>query len=96
MPTYIMLLNWTDKGAQDAKDAPARAERARQAAKDMGGELKGVYMVMGQYDFVAILELPSDEAMAKFAIKTSQLGFVQTETLRAFTEAEYGQIVASL
>jgi uncharacterized protein with GYD domain len=96
MATYILLLNWTDKGAQAAKDAPQRAAAARKAAQDMGGDLKATYMVMGQYDFVAILELPDDEAAAKFAIRTSQQGFVQTETLRAFSEAEYAQLLASL
>ncbi len=93
MPTYILLMNWTSKGAQDAKAATARADLARQGAKEMGGEMKGVYMVMGQYDFVAIFEMPDDETMAKFVIRTSQMGFVETETLRAFTEDEYRKLL---
>jgi uncharacterized protein with GYD domain len=96
MSTYIVLLQWTDKGAQAAKDAPQRAAAARQAAREMGGDLKATYMVMGQYDFVAILELPDDETAAQFAIRIARLGFSKTQTLRAFTEEEYGKILGSL
>jgi uncharacterized protein with GYD domain len=96
MATYIVLMNWTAKGAQEAKGAPARAEAARKAAQEMGGDLKAAYMVMGRFDFVAILELPNDETMARFAVRIAQLGFSETETLRAFTEAEFGQILGSL
>ncbi len=96
MPTYISLMHWTQQGIQTVKDAPARLDAARQAVKAMGGEIKAVYLVMGQYDFVIIAEAPNDEVVAKFALATGMQGNVRTETLKAFTEEEYRKIVASL
>jgi uncharacterized protein with GYD domain len=51
---------------------------------------------MGQYDAVLITEFPNDEAGAKFALSVGALGNVTTETLKAFTEAEYRNIIGGL
>src|SRR5213079_3045844 len=46
MPTYIMLANWTDQGAQKVKDSPRRLETAKKALEDMGGRFTAVYMTL--------------------------------------------------
>jgi uncharacterized protein with GYD domain len=51
---------------------------------------------MGQYDAVLISEFPSDEACAKFTLSAGALGNISTETLKAFSEAEYRKIVGSI
>ncbi len=51
---------------------------------------------MGRYDAVLISEFPDDEAGAKFALGVGSMGNVTTETLKAFTEAEYRKIIAGL
>ena len=96
MPTYISLIHWTQQGIQTVKDAPGRLDAAKQALQAAGGDRKALYLVMGKYDFVLITELPDDEAAARFAIGNGMQGHVRTETMRAFTEDEYRQIVASL
>ena len=48
MPTYIMLANWTEQGAQKVKDSPRRLETAKKALFDMGGEFKAFYMTLGR------------------------------------------------
>lgn len=96
MPTYISLLNFTQKGAETIKDGPKRVEAARKAFKAAGAELKAWYLTMGKYDAVAISEAPNDETVAKLALATAALGNVRTQTMRAFPEDEYRKIVASL
>ena len=96
MPTYITLMQWTQQGIQTVKDAPARLDAAKQLVKSLGGEIKGFYLVMGEYDFVLISEAPNDEVVAKAAILTGMQGNVRTKTMRAFTEEEYRKIVAGL
>lgn len=96
MATYISLLKYTQKGAESIKQAPARIDAARQAAKAIGMDIKQIYLVMGRYDVVAISEGPDDETAAKLALATAMQGNVQTETLRAFSEAEFRRIVAAL
>jgi uncharacterized protein with GYD domain len=99
MPTYIGLLHYTSEGVKGIKDRWAKGnpnDRAREAAKAMGCEVKGAYITMGRYDAVAIVEAPDDETMAKLALATGMQGTFQTETLRAFTESEFEKIARAL
>ena len=96
MGTYIALCNYTDKGIANIKDSPDRAEAARKALQAMGGDMDQLYLTMGGYDLVAIVTLPSDEDAAKFMLTLGKLGNIRTTTLRAFNEAEYREIVASV
>ena len=96
MPTYISLINFTQKGAETIKDGPKRLEAAKQRFRDAGAELKAFYLVTGQYDAVSIVEAPNDEVVAKLALGTAALGFVRSQTCRAFPEGEYKTIVASM
>ncbi len=96
MATYVSLLKYTQKGVESIKQVPARIEAARAAAKAVGAEIKQFYLVMGRYDVVVISEAPDDETAAKLALATGMQGNIQTETLRAFNEAEFRKIVAGL
>jgi uncharacterized protein with GYD domain len=96
MPTYISLLQYTQQGITAIKQSPTRLEAAKQAYKRAGGELKAFYLTLGQYDAVAIAELPDDTALAKMALALGAQGNVRTETLRAFNETEFRRIVSEL
>ena len=61
MVTYILLMNLTDKGIVDVKNSPNRVADAMKLWESMGGKTIGVYMTMGEYDFVAIGEGPDDQ-----------------------------------
>ena len=84
MPHFVNLIRYTQQGIAKIKESPARLEAAKR------------YLTMGQYDAVIITEFPNDEAVAKFALAVGALGNVTTETLRAFTEGEYRNIVGGL
>ena len=96
MATYIMLSRWTEQGIRDIKTLGARVDAFRQLVRNMGGEMKGFYALVGQYDTIVIVEAPNDEAMAKMALSVGSVGNVKTETLRAFTEDEVKEIIAAL
>ena len=96
MPTYIILSNWTQEGIQNVQNSPDRLDSVRQMFRDAGGKLKSFFMTMGRYDVVVVVEAPDDEAMARLALIIGGTGAVRTETLRAFTEAEYRGILGSL
>src|SRR5438552_790650 len=96
MPTYISLINFTQKGAESIKDGPKRLDAAKERFRAAGAELKAFYLVTGQYDAVAISEAPNDEVVVKLSLRTAAMGNVRTETLRAFNEDEYRRIVASI
>ncbi|KPK24140.1 MAG: GYD family protein [Nitrospira bacterium SG8_3] len=96
MPTYIVLVNMTQKGVESIKESPTRLEAAKAGFKAMGAELKAYYSVMGRYDAVVIAEGPDDETAAKLAFAIGSQGNIRTETLRAFTEDEYLKIISAL
>jgi uncharacterized protein with GYD domain len=91
-----MLANWTDQGAQKVKDSPRRVDAARRALAEMGGEVRSLYMTMGDYDLVVVYEAPDDAVAARFTLLLGALGTVRTKTLKAFPEAAFRQIIASL
>jgi uncharacterized protein with GYD domain len=96
MSHYITLIRYTQQGAAKIKESPTRLDAAKKAAEKAGGKIHAWYLTMGKYDAVIISEFPDDEASAKFMLATGALGNVSTQTLKAFTEAEYRKIVASL
>jgi len=97
MNTYIMTCGFTRQGMQNIKESPARVETAKKIVRELGGEVKTFYVVMGAaYDTVFILEAPSDEVVAGMALAISSQGNVRTDTHRVFTEEEFKKVIASL
>ncbi len=96
MPTYVALLNWTQQGIQNIKESPSRLDQAKAAVKAAGGEMKTFYMTLGQYDMVAVIEAPDDAVFAKVMLAIASQGTVRSQTLRAFNEDEYRDIIGGL
>jgi uncharacterized protein with GYD domain len=96
MPHYVTLIRYTQQGAAKIKESPSRLDAAKKTAENAGGKILAWYLTMGKYDAVLVSEFPNDEAAARFMLATGALGNVTTQSLKAFTEAEYRKIVASL
>ena len=96
MATYVTLLSFSQQGIENIGESPSRLERAKEAIRAAGGEFKAFYLTMGQYDGLIISEAPSAEAYSKTILALGSAGNVRTETLRAFTEDEYREIIGSL
>ena len=96
MPTYLVLVNWTDQGIRAVKESPRRLDATKKAIEAAGGKMLGFYLTMGRYDEVLIVEGPSDEVAATLALSAGSEGNVRTETLKAFPEAEYRSIIAKI
>jgi uncharacterized protein with GYD domain len=96
MATYIALVNWTDQGIKNIKDLPDRLESVRELYKKHGCEMQDVYMTIGAYDMVVIMEAPDDETVATLLLKIASAGNVRTTTLKAFSEDGYRRIVGNM
>lgn len=96
MPTYIVLTNYTDQGVKSIRDTPKRHEQYLKNTTASGGKVIAEYVVIGQYDRVAIIEYPNDEAMLAHLLRIGAGGNVRTTTLKAFTQAEFTKIVQKL
>ena len=62
----------------------------------MGVELTQLYLTSGDSDLVVFLDTPSGDNAAKFAPALSAVGHVRTRTARAWSEAEFQEIVSEL
>jgi len=51
---------------------------------------------MGEYDAVAVVEMPSDEAYNRFTLSTAALGNIRTKSLKAWTLEEFQKITDQL
>lgn len=96
MPTYISLVEYTQSGIENIRDSPDRLDEAKSLAQELGGELSDFYLTMGQYDMVVVGEFPDDETYAEFLLYIGSGGNVSTETLKAFPEDQYRELIAEV
>jgi uncharacterized protein with GYD domain len=96
MPTFIIMMNWTEQGIHNVKDAPKRAAAAKEMAKKLGVEIKQTYLTNGQFDLVSIVESASGDNIAKFCMQIGALGNVRTRTVRAWSQDEYMKLISEL
>jgi len=83
MPIYVMLTTLTDEGRKTVKEKPERIKAVNKEVEAMGVKILTQYALLGPYDFLNILEAPSNEAITKVAIELGSRGTLQTMTLSA-------------
>ena len=85
MPIYVMLTTLTDEGRKTIKANPQRIKEVNKEVEAMGAKILAQYVVLGQYDFINILEANSNKTIAKVATELSSRGTLQTTTMAAMT-----------
>jgi uncharacterized protein with GYD domain len=83
MSVYLMLTTLTDAGRKALQENPEILKEINKEVEFMGAKILTQYALLGQYDFVNILEAPNNESIAKLAIRLSAKGTTQTLTLTA-------------
>jgi uncharacterized protein with GYD domain len=96
MPTYISLVQFTDKGIQAAKETTQRVADWASKVESSGVSIRDMYWTLGQYDQVCVFDAPDDETAASVLLGADILGNIRTQTLRAFTPAEMKKILAKV
>ena len=96
MPTYVSLMRLTEKGIKDIKNAPQRVDNAVKGLEAVGSKLLAFYMVMGEYDYVAVTEGPSDEVAMTFLMGLGAAGYVRTTTMKAFDLEDMKKFIANM
>ena len=96
MQAYITLFKWTDKALADIKGFPERTRLNRAAAEKVGCRVIGLWVTEGEYDIVGVWEAPDDQTAAAFALTVASKGYATSQTMRAFSEDEFAQIVGKL
>lgn len=81
MSVYVMLTTLTDEGRKTVKEKPERIKEVNKEVEAMGAKILAQYAVLGPYDFVNILDAPSNEVISKVAVELGARGTLQTMTM---------------
>lgn len=93
MAMYAMLSTVGPDGWATIREKPERVLEVRREVEALGLKVHALYAVMGQYDFLSIIESPDEQSMARAAVMLAARGTMRTTTLQAIPAEEF---VASL
>jgi len=83
MAKFVMLTTLTDEGRKTIIENPGRIKEVNKEVEAMGAKILAQYALLGPYDFVNILEAPSNEAISRVAVALGSRGTLQTMTMAA-------------
>jgi uncharacterized protein with GYD domain len=83
MGIYVMLTSLTDEGRKTLKERPERIIEVNKEVEAMGVKIVAQYALLGPYDFLNILEAPTDASVSKIAMEIGGRGTLRTMTLSA-------------
>ncbi|MFO7727167.1 MAG: GYD domain-containing protein [Desulfonatronovibrio sp.] len=89
MGQYVILSRLTDEGRKTLKEKPNRVMEVNKELEDMGVRVIQQYAVMGEYDFVNIVEAPDNETIMKMSVELGSRGSVQLLSLPAMAMEEF-------
>lgn len=96
MPTYVVLIDWTEQGVKDAKSTVDRYEAAVSRFEALDVRFTSIYWTLGAHDIVGVAEAPDDETLAAALLALAGAGNVRTTTLRAFGPDEMRGVLAKV
>ncbi|GIU90577.1 MAG: GYD domain-containing protein [Acidimicrobiia bacterium] len=83
-----MLSTLGPDGWQTVRENPDRITQVREEVESLGLQVKAQFALMGQYDFLNVIEAPDEQTMAKAAIMLAARGTMRTTTLQAIDVEE--------
>ncbi|CAN7539848.1 GYD domain-containing protein [Rhizobium sp. LjRoot98] len=90
---YVSLMRLTQKGLTELTDSAKRRKVSEDRVAALGGRSIAFYALLGNYDFMQVFEMPSNEAMMQYVLTARRDGHVEPLILPAFDTETYGQIL---
>jgi uncharacterized protein with GYD domain len=78
-----MLTTLGPGGWETVRENPDRINQVRIEVENLGLRVVAQYALMGQYDFLNIIEAPDERAMARAAVMLAARGTMRTTTMQA-------------
>ena len=89
MPKFVMLSTLGPDGHARLRESPERLKEVNADVEAMGVRVLAQYALLGQYDFLNILEAPDEITMARVATTLASRGTLKTLTLTAIDVDEF-------
>lgn len=80
-----MLSKLTDEGRKTLKNQPTRILEVNKEVEAMGGKILAQYVMLGEYDFINVIETVGNTTISKIAFELSSRGTLQTTTYAAIS-----------
>ena len=78
-----MLSTLSPEGVQTIKSNPQRIREVNQEIEQLGAKVVQQWAVLGQYDFVNVIEAPDEKTIARVSLELGSRGTGRFETLSA-------------
>lgn len=95
VPLYILLGNFTAEGLRKLENFPKRDKTARHLIEKEKGELQ-IYYTLGEYDFVAVVNMPNEDSMLRLLLRMGKIGDVSIKSMKAWSESDFHRLVTEL
>jgi len=89
MTRYIIISNLTDEGAKTLKKNPARVKEVNAELKEMDVNVVDQYAVLGNFDFMTIVEANDETTITKAVVEMASRGSIKTATYKAIPIDEF-------
>jgi uncharacterized protein with GYD domain len=89
LPLYVMLTTLTPEGVQTLKNNPARINEVNKEVEQLGATVKAQWAVLGQFDFINVVEAPDEKTMARVSLELGSRGTARYESLAAIPIDEF-------
>ena len=89
MARYILLMTLTPEGRERMVADPERILRVESEVSTPDTQMLGLYAVLGNYDFVAIVESSDNAGIARFSLSMGVAAGVHITTLPAIPIARF-------
>ena len=91
MPSYLLQAAYsTEALAAMVKKPQNRTAAVRKAVEKLGGSLESVWLSFGDYDVVAIIEMPDNASAAAFALAIAAGGACRSVKTTPLLSADEG------
>ena len=80
---YAMLSTLGPNGWEALRERPERILAVREEVEALGLKVHAQYALMGQYDFLNIIEAPDDESMTRASVMLGARGTMRAMTMPA-------------
>ena len=83
MPIYVMSTKLTDQGANTVNRDPGHIKEVNKDVEELGAKVLAQYALLGEDDFLNILEAPDTETIMRISMKLASRGTMRIRTMAA-------------
>ena len=93
MPIFAVFSKLTEKGAETLFTRPDRIREVNQELEGMGVKVREQYVMLGDYDFLNIVEAPDDATLYKALVALNRRGTIKTATFKLIPVEEFIEVL---